>query len=218
MMDELELLKKDWQKKEAHFPKLSYDEIYQMRWKKSSSIVKWIFYISIFELLFWIVLNIIPFFWDTYKERFGEFETYGNGTIFYIITFFTFGVILVFIYYLFKSYRSISAVDNVKDLMENILRARKIVKYYVGYNLVMAALTMVFSCYYVFTTDEKMVELLNHVKDEGSEVKLWLVISLFVLLGIVIMVAFVWLFYKLIYGILLKRLKENYKELKQLEI
>ena len=51
MVDELELLKKDWQKKDEYLPKLSYDEIYQMIWKKSSSIVKWIFYISIIEFV-----------------------------------------------------------------------------------------------------------------------------------------------------------------------
>ena len=42
MLDELELLKKDWQKREANLPKLSYEEIYPMIKKKSSSIVKWI--------------------------------------------------------------------------------------------------------------------------------------------------------------------------------
>ena len=52
MMDELELLKKDWQKKEKDLPKLSYDDIYKMIWKKSSSFVKWIFYISIIEFVF----------------------------------------------------------------------------------------------------------------------------------------------------------------------
>ncbi len=59
MMDELELLKKDWQNKEEHLPKLSYDEIYKMIWKKSSSIVKWIFYISLIEFIFWAGINII---------------------------------------------------------------------------------------------------------------------------------------------------------------
>ena len=52
-MDELDLLKKDWKKQEGNYPKLSYDEIYKMIWKKSSSIVKWIFVISIIEFLFW---------------------------------------------------------------------------------------------------------------------------------------------------------------------
>ena len=57
MMDELELLKKDWQKKEGLMPKLSYDEIYSMLWKKSSSIVKWIFIISIIEFVFWLAIS-----------------------------------------------------------------------------------------------------------------------------------------------------------------
>ena len=39
-MDELELLKNDWQKDNANYPKLTYDEIYKMLLKKSSSIVK----------------------------------------------------------------------------------------------------------------------------------------------------------------------------------
>ena len=46
-MDELEFLKKDWKKQEADFPKLSYNEIYKLIRKKSSSIVKWIFIICI---------------------------------------------------------------------------------------------------------------------------------------------------------------------------
>ena len=58
-MDELELLKKDWKMKEASLPKLSYEKIYQMIWRRSSSVVKWIFYISIFELIFWLGLDIL---------------------------------------------------------------------------------------------------------------------------------------------------------------
>ena len=60
MMDELELLKKDWQKKEGQLPHLSFEEIYKMLRKKSSSIVRWIFYISIAEFIFWIAINRIP--------------------------------------------------------------------------------------------------------------------------------------------------------------
>lgn len=52
-MDELELLKKDWQKDDNNYPKKSYNEIYKMILKKSSSIVKWIFIISILEFILW---------------------------------------------------------------------------------------------------------------------------------------------------------------------
>jgi len=47
MQDELELLKKDWQKQSEALPKLTAEEIYPMLHKKSSSIVKWIFIISL---------------------------------------------------------------------------------------------------------------------------------------------------------------------------
>ena len=46
-MDELELLKKDWQRNSGDYPELSYDEIYKMSHAKSSSIVKWIFIICL---------------------------------------------------------------------------------------------------------------------------------------------------------------------------
>ena len=56
-MDELELLKKDWKKDHTDFPKLSYNEIYKMILKKSSSIVKWIFIISLLEFAFWSLIE-----------------------------------------------------------------------------------------------------------------------------------------------------------------
>ena len=59
MTDELDLLKKDWQKREQELPKLSYSDIYKMLLKKSSSIVKWIFYISIVEIVLWTVLALV---------------------------------------------------------------------------------------------------------------------------------------------------------------
>ena len=51
-MDKLDKLKENWQSEEHELPKVSFDKIYKMLLKKSSSIVKWIFVISIVELLF----------------------------------------------------------------------------------------------------------------------------------------------------------------------
>ena len=58
-MDELELLKSKWQDGNQELPKLSYNDIYRMLHNKSASIVKWIFIISIFELVFWIILGLL---------------------------------------------------------------------------------------------------------------------------------------------------------------
>ena len=218
MMDELELLKKDWQKKEEHLPKLSYKEIYTMIWKKSSSIVKWIFYISIIELLFWIVLNAAPFFIDSYQENLGGVENGVTQTFIVVTNTFSFVIIAVFIYFLYKAYRGISVVDNVKSLMESILRTRKIVQYYVGFNLIMAVLITIYTIYDMFTHDEKVMKLFQTIKEEGSELKFWLLGAVIVVLGMVLVVGFIWLFYRLIYGFLLRKLNQNYKELKKLEV
>ncbi len=218
MMDELELLKKDWQKKEEHLPKLSYKEIYTMIWKKSSSIVKWIFYISIIELLFWIALNAAPFFIDSYQEKLGGVENGVTQTFIVVTNTFSFVIIAVFIYFLYKAYRGISVVDNVKSLMESILRTRKIVQYYVGFNLIMAVLITIYTIYDMFTHDEKVMKLFQTIKEEGSELKFWLLGAVIVVLGMVLVVGFIWLFYRLIYGFLLRKLNQNYKELKKLEV
>lgn len=60
--------------------------------------------------------------------------------------------------------------------------------------------------------------MLNPLRENGSELRFWFLSGLMVLVGIILMVGFIWIFYRLVYGILLKRLVKNYKELKRLEV
>ena len=137
-MDELELLKKDWKKDEAgRFPKLTYEDIYSMILKKSSSIVKWIFIISILEFIFWTVISFALKDADFNKR----FDSYHAENI--MIPFMVLGYLILgyFFYRFFMNYRTISATDNAKKLMENILKTRRTVKQYVGFNLIYMALS-----------------------------------------------------------------------------
>ena len=99
-MKELDLLKKDWQKNNA-FEQLSEVDIYKMLHAKSSSIVKWIFIISILEILLWTSI-IIFFNTDDYLKKINheELEVY-----FEILTYFNYAVILIFIYLFYNFYR-----------------------------------------------------------------------------------------------------------------
>ena len=121
-------------------------------------------------------------------------------------------VILVFVYLLYKSYKSISVTDNAKRLMESIINTRKIVKYYVIYNLVVAFLSMAFGLYYTIYKNPEVSQEFAKFSDKQM---------LFATIAMVIMVAvfifIIWLFYRIIYGILLRRLNRNYNELKNLE-
>lgn len=210
-MDGLDLLKKDWDKTSSE-KKLSVKEIYPMLQKKSSSIVKILFYISIAELVFWILVNFIPYFTsDTYKQRLESIYT--NDYILSGLTFFTYAVIILFIYLLYKSYKSISITDSAKKLMESILKTRKIIKYYVLYNLIMASISLIIGFYYALHNPSNTAIDLSAISDK----KMFIIILVITLITAVF-VLLIWLFYKLIYGLLLKRLNRNYKELKKLEV
>jgi len=215
-MDELELLKKDWQKDTVEYPQLSVKEIYPMLLKKSSSIVKWIFYISIAELVFWILVNSLPFLSESYRQDFDKIEM--TDTLYYGLTFFSYAVICLFIYLLYKAYRSISVVDNAKGLMESILRTRKIVKYYVIYNLIFLAFSSVIVFFFTFTNSPEVTQQLAELQPGSETTGFWIAIAFAFFVTILIFGLLIWLFYRLIYGILLKQLNRNYKELKKLEV
>ncbi|UJH92015.1 hypothetical protein LZ575_05210 [Antarcticibacterium sp. 1MA-6-2] len=211
-MDELELLKKDWQKQDVNYPKLSYDEIYNMLWKRSSSIVKWIFVISIIEFLFWGIVTIFLAdndYWNEMERLHLKEFTIVSYVISYSITFY-------FIYRFYKNYRKISATDNASTLMENILRTRKTVKYYIGYVLISTAITsLVFTCFaFSFHSENTQVE---EVSKYTFTLTQWVIFLGIMAIFFALLLGLVWVFYRLLYGILLKRLNRNYKELKKLD-
>ena len=71
-MEELDILKKAWQKEEHSFQQVTEVEIYKMLHKKSSSIVKWILIISILEVLLWTTISIFFNTDDYLKEMHSE--------------------------------------------------------------------------------------------------------------------------------------------------
>ena len=79
-MDELELLKKDWDKSIKKYPNLSKEEIYNIISKRSSSIVKWIFIISILEFILWTTLSFL----GDYSEELEKIQAYDYGFIYYL--------------------------------------------------------------------------------------------------------------------------------------
>ncbi len=210
-MDELELLKRDWNKGTDKFKNYSDSDIYPMLHKKSSSIVKTLFYISVAELVFWLLISYVPYaFSDKMQARLDE--SYENP-LFVALTVFGFLIIGLFVYLLYKSHKSISTTDNAKKLMESILRTRKVVKYYVLYNLIMIFITIPLSLYFEFNQNLEF-----HDQVAAFDATQMTILVAITILVTAIFLGVIWLFYKLLYGILLKRLNRNYNELKKLEV
>ncbi|PTM06651.1 MAG: hypothetical protein DA407_11540 [Bacteroidetes bacterium] len=213
-MDELEILKKDWQKEDNTFPKLTYNEIYKMILKKSSSIVKWIFIISILEFVLWAVISFALKDAD-YNQRFKEYNA-ENIMIPFIILGYV--IIASFLYRFFMNYRTISVTDNAKVLMENILKTRRTVKYYVAVNLGVMIVSAILVLGIQFNRDEQIISVIEKASANGELFKFYAVTIIITLLVLAALIGVMLLFYYLIYGILLKRLNKNYRELKKLEV
>ena len=211
-MDELDLLKKDWNKQQGNYPKLTFDQIYKMIWKRSHSIVKWIFYISLIELLAGTIINII-FSGEEYWE---DIEKNNLGEVITIIYVVSYAITFYFIYRFYKNYRRISTTDDAATLMKNILETRKTVKFYIGYVLISSAITVVgISGFMILKHSNKNVESISKYAFDTVDWLRFIGVSVLVL-GVIL--GIIWLFYRLLYGILLKRLKKNYVELKKLEM
>jgi hypothetical protein len=211
-MDELDLLKKDWKQQEKNLPHLSYDEIYKMIWKKSSSIVRWIFVISIVEFLLGAVLNIFladEEYWEQMeKYNLTEF-TVAVYIISYLVTFY-------FIFRFYKNYKRISSTDSATRLMKNILQTRKTVKYYIGFILISTGLVFIVTLYLMLRNHVVTAEPVSGNMEFDTQQ--WLLFIGGTLLVLVVLLGAIWLIYRIIYGILLKRLHKNYKELKKLDM
>ncbi|GAA3621708.1 hypothetical protein [Flavivirga jejuensis] len=212
-MDELDLLKKDWNKDDNKYPKLTYNEIYKMILKKSSSIVKWIFIISLLEFVFWIFISLL--LKDT--ESMKRFDQLDADAVFTPLVVIGYIILALFFYLFFRNYRRISTTDNSKVLMENILKTRKTVKQYVVFNLIYLVIAMFAGIYIELSMDQLIIGQIEQASANGEVFKFYAIFIIVAVLVLALMIGVMLLFYWVVYGLLLKRLNQNYKELKKLE-
>jgi len=214
-MDELELLKKHWNKSSTNYPSLNKADLYKLINMRSSSIVKWIFIISLLEFLGW---SLISFLFDG-TESLEKMNNYNVEHIFYPLTIFGYLVLFVFFFLFYKNYKSISATDNIKTLMQQILKTRKTVKQYVIFNLGFMCVSIVIGVYIELTNNPEVQTMLTRIESEGANniYIFYLIVVALSLLAMAVITVILLGFYYLIYGLLLKRLKSNYKDLKTLE-
>jgi len=202
MVDELELLKKDWQKQEDTLPKYTKEDLYPMLLKKSSSIVKLIFIVSLIEFAFWIVLSFA--FNDSETKAFEK--QFGLQTFDTIVLVVHLTALVFFAVWFYKNFKKIQATDSAKVLMKNIIKTRNTVKYYIWFSMAFVAIA---------STIAYAIMLQNNpaLADENL-----LYLSLKFILVITIALGLLWGLYRIIYGLLLRKLNRNYRELKKLEI
>jgi hypothetical protein len=209
---DLDKYKKTWDNQPEETNSVSKIDIYKMARSKSSSVVKWIFIIGLLEVAFWGGLNLlVP---DDYMKVYTDFNLIDFLNYYFILHYIVIALFLVLFY---KNYASVSAVENTKTLMNKILRVRKTVKYYVYYNLGGFVLVTIIVNSVMFSNPEILAETMNPEKLNVDINTLLSVTLITQIVAILIMLLILWLFYKVTYGTLLKKLNKNYSELDSLE-
>ena len=129
-----------------------------------------------------------------------------------------YAIILYFIYKFYINYRKISFTDSSRNLMRTILKVKRTVTQYVWFNLIIFTISAIIYAYGVLLYTPEGRELAEVAAQDGDSTEFW---ALIIITSIAITAAvlfIIWLFYKLLYGILLKKLRKNYNELKRLEV
>ncbi|REH50545.1 hypothetical protein C7448_104157 [Tenacibaculum gallaicum] len=198
---DLDKYKKAWGNQPEETNKISKVDIYRMAHSKSSSIVKWIFIIGLLEFIF---LNSLYFVFDM-EEAYTEYKKLGLYNFMIYSQFVLYPILFYFLIMFYLNYKSISVVDSTKTLMNKIIKTRKTVKYYVLFNLLYI---------FIFGVIVAIAALKTHPEFDSKQIFISIVVTIITL---IIMLIILWCFYQLLYGILLRKLNKNYKELAKLE-
>lgn len=215
----LDNFKKSWQEQDVQ-SRYKQSDIEQMLHKKSRNYVKYIFWISLAEFLIFFILNVFYIFKSednnsflnilkklgvqqtTQLEQNFEHLYFGLKVISLIIT-------AYFVVQFFFNYKKIQVQDNLKLLILQIVKFRKTVNAFIFTNIVI--LILFFFSLTLFT-----LEIFSNQNIEMSSSKLTGFIA-----GIAVTMLFsvglIWLYYKIVYGIIMRRLGKNLQQLREIE-
>lgn len=197
-MDELELLKKDWNKESDDFKEYSENDIYNMVKHKSVSITKTLLLIGVVELVLWTLYGYLD----------GQFP-YIRVVLFLIFT----GLII----FLFN--RMKTGLDSMA-LMKSILNLRALILAYACISLMLAIVDSIIHFDYNvrdfmagFKDGWNSTHHMNKLPTNPDTIVP--VMVNYIVFAIVLLITFYLLYviYKRTYGKILHDLRKNYKEL-----
>src|SRR5690606_13877548 len=171
--------------------------------------------ISIGEIILWTCLALLV------PESSRKFTNdIGLKEIMIVVNILYYAVFIFFIILFYRNYAKISTTDSIKDLMGNIIRRRRTVKCFMLYNILGTCMMTLGLNIFYYTNRDRVFQLM--VKDYGvlSTMDQEQFITMFFLVQFIIaaiLIGLIVLFYRLVYGTLLRRLKSNYQELKKIE-
>ena len=217
---DIDSLKKSWQE-QVISDGYNQDEIEVMLNKKSRNYVKYILWISIAEFIVFGLINFISVFSNDFHTDFTnilnklqirnqpdvEFSLDKIYNSMKILSLFITGIFVV-VFYL--NYKKIDVESNLKKFIIHIIKFKKTVNLFIFSNVLLLVL-FIGSLISLLTITIRRQNI--HV-DNPTFWSLLIAVSLSLLISVMLIL----LYYKLAYGIILKRLSKNLKQLEKIDL
>ncbi|WP_080780371.1 beta-carotene 15,15'-monooxygenase [Chryseobacterium phocaeense] len=216
---DLDSFKKTWQEQPVQ-PKYDSTEILQMLNRKSRNYVKYIFWISVVEFLFFSVLGLFYFFQDDESDSFRKIlEKLGAQKTPEIETNFDHAYLAIkivsllitayFVLKFYQNYRKIKIEENLKGLITRIIKFKKTVNAFI---LISIALLVAFM--FVFTAFIFYVLNSQNIQPTNSNL---IIVIIGIIVSTILCVLLIWLYYRLVYGIIISKLDKNLQQLREID-
>lgn len=216
---DLDSFKKTWQEQPVQ-QKYDNNEILQMLNRKSRNYVKYIFWISVFEFLFFSVMGVFYLIQGEESNSFLKIleklgaqktpEVKHNFTIIYLILkVLSLLLTAYFVYKFYQNYRKIKIEENLKGFIIRIIKFKKTVNAFILISiLLLIAFTSIFTAFIFYALNSQSIEL-NNSTLTGFIIA--------IVLGTGLSVLLIWLYYRVVYGIIMKKLDKNLQQLKEMD-
>lgn len=216
---DLDSFKKTWQEQPVK-PKYNNNEILKMLNKKSRNYMKYIFWISVIEFLFFSVLGVFYLIQSNESDSFlsilEKMGVHKNSqlvakldNIYLIVKILSLVVTGFFVLKFYQNYRKIKIEEDLKLFIIRIITFKKTVNAFILTNI--GLLLVLISALIGFT-----FYILNAQNIEfNSSTFTGFIVGIIV--STILCVSLIWVYYRLVYGIIISRLDKNLNQLKEIE-
>lgn len=216
---DLDSFKKTWQEQPVK-PKYDNNEILKMLNKKSRNYMKYIFWISVIEFLFFSVLGVFYLIQSNESDSFlsilEKMGVHKNSqlvakldNIYLIVKILSLVVTGFFVLKFYQNYRKIKIEEDLKLFIIRIITFKKTVNAFILTNI--GLLLVLMSAFIGFTF---YIINIQNIEVSNSTLIGFLV---GIIIGTILCVSLIWVYYRLVYGIIMSRLDKNLNQLKEIE-
>lgn len=216
---DLDSFKKTWQEQPVQ-PKYSDNEILQMLNKKSRNYVKYIFWISVAEFLFFTAIGLFYIVQgkesDSFLkilERLGVHKTekleVTFDIIYLVLKFLSLSITAYFVYKFYQNYKGIKIEENLKKFILKIINFKKTVNAFILINIfLLIAVTSTFTIFVFYIINTQNIAVTNSTL-------IGFVVA--IVISTILTVLMVWIYYRVVYGIIIRKLDKNLHQLKEID-